>query len=197
MAHTSDFSKIILLLQLVTAINSHKHNGIQTNFSDKDYPNVLPELEALVAILSQGSDVIAAYYSSANTSVVVVESTSKTVPGVGLKIPEDGLEPKNPRPLTLNSVCSPDYTFAPGLNVDKQHRLTLVPEGDSYWDDVQRHEWCCALMYVSLFYGLFLIQLSLCEQESYSFVSACGNFSRISGSLRKTDKFPRTSRDIL
>jgi len=191
----SDFSKITLLLQLATSINSH--NGLRTTFADESYPNILPELEALVAILLQKYEVIAACYSSVDNSVVVIESTSKTVPGVGLKVPEDELEPNDQRAFTLNPSCS-DYTFVPqSLNVDKQHRLTVVPEGCSYWGDVRRYEWCCALMYVYFFYGLYMVHLSPCKQGSYSFVKPRVNFGRLSESLWKPDRCQRTSRVLL
>ena len=154
----SEFSLLTFLLQSISAINLD--NGFQSTFVKEnkvDLPAALSLLEAVTSILAQSDhDVIAAcYYRSHNDQVV--ENGSK-VPGFDIDIPEEKrLEAKDLHPLRIVVTSNPVFEdIPPDLNVNKKHKLTLLPEGISYWDNVQNYEWHCALKYVYFHYNPFL-----------------------------------------
>jgi len=149
----SYFGKLSLASQLISAINVE--NGHRSPFTMENDPKVPGEMvapEAVVAVLLQEHDVLAACYRSSDQ---VVETNSGTDPAFDIDVPEDERpEVKDLHALNLVVISNPDFNVPPDPNSPNPHKLTVVPEGYSYWGDVRRYEWCCALMYVHFFYGL-------------------------------------------
>ena len=153
-----EFSALMILLTLVTAINSSGRQVLQSDISKApEMPTTLEKSQsilglaqnALATLLVRGTEIIAVTAAtsvelrSADPSHPAEIADTLDLLAVQDSSRQDDIDISDPK-FNLDFTALPNVidSLSPFVDINPDAQYTLFKEGKSYWPDVEKNPWC-------------------------------------------------------